>query len=133
MGRGNQLFSLAQSYDPVIDGNILYDQDVQAAWDHLPLEKDVMVGSTGDEGEIFVDGVTGGLGLPRPMTEEIYKTALTVIWKVTGETLDKFYEIYPWDLDCPRFHDKVSFNSSKEVKDANCDANDSSNHGVRDY
>ena len=151
-----QLFSLAQSYDPVIDGNILFDQDVQAAEKHLPLEKDIMVGSTGDEGEIFVDGVTAGLDfIPRPMPESTYRLALEAIWKVIDrdgpggtaacnrfapeitqkrcELFDKFYEIYPWDLDCARFHDQISFNSNDTEKEQFCDANDSGNHGVRDY
>merc|ERR1719203_1474523 len=45
--------------------------------------------------------------------------------KTAGEQVDEMLGIYPWDLDCDRYHDK----SDKST----CDAKEAANHWVRDY
>ena len=71
--RGPMLFSMAQMYDPIIDGNIMTDQQTPMAVEKLDSSKAIMVGSTADEGEIFVIGVLDGFIGDVRLTPVLYR------------------------------------------------------------
>ena len=125
--RFKELFSLAQTYDPIVDKNIVLDQMVEMSRnkDLLQTDKGIMVGSTGDEGELFVKSVLPS-GLEQ-LDEETYKLIAAGLWKILPNSTiyQDMMGIYPWDLDCERLR--------PDTFPEGCNAVDAANQAVRDY
>ena len=120
-----ELFSLAQIYQPIVDGLILTDQMVEMSKTRMTTDKAVMVGSTGDEGELFVKSALPG-SLYSNLTEELYRDIFGVLWKISpnNDLYEEGMTIYPWDLDCTRL---------RENYPKDCNAVDAANSAVRDF
>lgn len=142
--------SLFQGYDPIVDGNIVKNDFLALSENRNDLKKPMMIGSVGDEGEGFVQALVPelfNLTADEKLDQYQYKNMLDIIWTASNvngsgnplcvlpqyrqqckkgeEEVDQMLEIYPWDLDCDRYHDKSDPSS--------CDAKEAANHWVRDY
>ena len=129
--RIKELLSLAQPYDPTIDGNLVTGQMVEMAESKLFSDKGIIIGSTGDEGEIFVNQVLGKLGYEDFFINQTsYERIISILWKFkrTDAMLkDRYLKIYPYDLDCDRFSTERNKNNQP------CNGRDALNHAIRDY
>lgn len=124
----------------MIDKNLVFDQFVNLAKNFNqpgnPLsDKPVMIGHTGDEGEIFVQSVLGEAAEAAEeafedweptgkLSQPLYNALIKLIWQNPDE-IPILKDFYPFTLDCDRFHKNRTF-------DRECDGKDASNHWVRD-
>jgi len=127
--------SLFQTIDPVIDGNIVNHQFVEASKkikETVPtFDKDVMMGSCGDEGEGFIQIVLPeifpDIGEDDPLPQTKYERIIKALWIQSPELWRKILKRYPYTLDCNRYH------TDRQGNDTLCDSREALNQYLRDY